>query len=95
MWFATMELKLLIFAVIWVCKNVNLVDGANILAVLPLGFPSHFRAYRPLFEEIVQRGHNLTLISSFPLNNRFKSNYKFVNVKEYSKFDAGKHHYKI
>ena len=68
----------------------HLSDCADILAVVPLSFASHFKSFQPLFEEIVEQGHNVTLISTFPLSGRLQAKYKWMDVRKYSIFDAGK-----
>lgn len=41
--------------------------SANILVFAPMPFKSHFTGFRPLFKELASRGHNLTVVSTFPL----------------------------
>lgn len=41
---------------------------------------SHIKSFQPLFEELVIRGHNVTLISGYRLKDNLKSNYTFVDV---------------
>lgn len=53
------------------------VDGANILAFVPMPLKSHFGGFRPMFEELARRGHNVTVVSSFP---SAAANYTFVDV---------------
>lgn len=43
-------------------------DGYSILALMALGTKSHFTVLRPLLEELVTRGHNITLLSICPSN---------------------------
>lgn len=52
-------------------------NGANILVFMPMPTKSHFRGFRPLFEELSRRGHNVTVASSFPLD-RPMANYTDV-----------------
>jgi len=42
--------------------------AANILVFMPLPIKSHVRGFQPLFEELSTRGHNITVVSSFPLD---------------------------
>lgn len=42
---------------------------ANILVFMPMPIKSHFRGFQPLFEELSHRGHNVTVVSSFPLDH--------------------------
>ncbi|VVC33706.1 UDP-glucuronosyl/UDP-glucosyltransferase [Cinara cedri] len=45
---------------------VPFAAGANILAFVPMPMKSHFGGFRPMFEELARRGHNITVVSSFP-----------------------------
>lgn len=56
--------------------------AANILVFMPLPLKSHFRGFQPLFEELSHRGHNVTVVSSFPLDrpiNNYTDIGPFVN----------------
>lgn len=39
----------------------------NILVLLPYSGISHFIVFEPLFKELARRGHNMTVVSHFPL----------------------------
>lgn len=43
------------------------VKSANILVFAPLPFKSHFTGFLPMFKELANRGHNVTVLSAFPL----------------------------
>jgi len=54
----------------WIYKLFTLItatQSANILVFAPMPFKSHFRGFQPLFKELASRGHNLTVVSTFPL----------------------------
>ncbi|XP_025193839.1 UDP-glucuronosyltransferase 2C1-like [Melanaphis sacchari] len=54
----------------WIFKLLFLItatQSANILVFAPMPFKSHFRGFQPLFKELANRGHNLTVVSTFPL----------------------------
>jgi len=54
----------------WIFKLLTLItaaQSANILVFAPMPFKSHFSGFQPLFKELVSRGHNLTVVSMFPL----------------------------
>nr|ATN96016.1 UDP-glucuronosyl transferase 343A4 [Aphis gossypii] len=56
--------------------------AANILVFMPLPLKSHFRGFQPLFEELSHRGHNVTVVSSFPLDrpiNNYTDIGPFIN----------------
>jgi len=36
---------------------------------MPLPIKSHVRGFQPLFQELANRGHNVTVVSSFPLDH--------------------------
>jgi len=46
---------------------ITATQCANILVFAPMPFKSHFRGFQPLFKELASRGHNLTVVSTFPL----------------------------
>lgn len=50
------------------CSGLPNVRPSNILAFLPTETKSHFNGFKPLLEKLVARGHNLTLVSPFPLS---------------------------
>lgn len=50
------------------CITTNVTRAANILVFMPLPIKSHVRGFQPLFEELSNRGHNVTVVSSFPLD---------------------------
>lgn len=41
---------------------------------------SHIKSFQPLFEELVNRKHNVTLISGYRLKESLQSNYTFIDV---------------
>lgn len=60
--------------------NLPTVDGANILVFMPFPLKSHVGGFKPLFEELAIRGHNVTVVSSFPLVDRSIVNYTDIEV---------------
>lgn len=54
--------------------------AANILVFMPMPLKSHFGGFQPMFEELALRGHNVTVVSAFPLTNRRVPNYTDVDV---------------
>lgn len=46
---------------------MNIVFSAKILAFLPVPAKSHHIVFRPLLEELAHRGHQLTVVSPFPV----------------------------
>lgn len=44
---------------------VQTIFGANILAFFPLPTYSHFSGFDPLFLELANRGHHVTVVSPF------------------------------
>lgn len=54
--------------------------AANILAFMPMPLKSHIGGFQPMFEELARRGHNVTVVSSFPMVNRSVPNYTDVDV---------------
>jgi glucuronosyltransferase len=72
-----------ILAVALLFANTPVLFSKNILAVMPLTARSHFKSFQPLFEEIVKRGHNLTIISGYQLREDLRSNYTHINMKHH------------
>lgn len=81
--FTNMAFASLAFVILSSCIHLEAVSGANILVVFPFPFRSHLIAYQPLLEEILKRGHNLTLLSSatIDLNPEFQQNFTLKEVK--------------
>ena len=48
-----------------VAISLNVVLGAKILGLFPLPINSHRNLYTPLVQELVQRGHHVTVISPY------------------------------
>jgi len=62
-----------LFAIITITKS------ASVLVFAPMPFKSHFRGFQPLFKELADRGHNLTVVSTFPLQKPLQ-NYTDVPI---------------
>lgn len=60
-------LKSVLFCLL-ICILAPVILSANILVFMPMPIKSHFRGFQPLFEELSHRGHNVTVVSSFPLD---------------------------
>lgn len=58
-----MKKSLLIFQL---TLSVLVLEGANILVVLPIPWYSHTNTFMPIFKELATRGHNITMVSPFP-----------------------------
>ncbi|XP_049964018.1 UDP-glycosyltransferase UGT5-like [Schistocerca serialis cubense] len=54
-------------------------SGANILGVFWFVAPSHFTMFGRLFRELAARGHNVTVLSHFPLKDPLP-NYTDINI---------------
>lgn len=59
--------------------TVTLTDSYNILVFFPFIASSHFLLYKPLFNELASRGHNLTVVSHFPQERKIP-NYRDVSL---------------
>lgn len=53
--------------------------SANILGFLPTFAKSHYIAFQPLLKELAVRGHNVTVVSHFPLKDP-PPNYHHIDV---------------
>lgn len=58
---------------------INESQCAKILVVYPSPSKSHLINGKPLFTELAQRGHNVTVISNFPLENPME-NYRDITI---------------
>lgn len=52
---------------------ICVIKCVNILVFAPMPFKSHFRGFQPLFKELAGRGHNLTVVSTFPLQKSIEN----------------------
>lgn len=60
----------------------SLASTYSILAMLSLGTKSHFTVLRPLLEELMARGHNITLLSICPSNLQGIEEYVLDDVSD-------------
>lgn len=58
-----------IFFIIGILLTVRSCLSSNILAFLPTKARSHYGPFEPLLKELAIRGHNVTVLSPFPLKN--------------------------
>ncbi|CAH2090412.1 unnamed protein product [Euphydryas editha] len=68
-----------IISLFYLCTHFNPVHSLNILGVFPYQGKSHFFAFKPYIEELVARGHNVTVISVFPREKPMK-NYHDISL---------------
>lgn len=54
------------------------LNASNILVFMPAPLKSHFTGFQPMFEELANRGHNVTVVSAFPL----AKNHRIVNYTD-------------
>nr|XP_032518412.1 uncharacterized protein LOC116770883 [Danaus plexippus plexippus] len=57
------------------------VQTLNILGVFPASIKSHFFVFEPFLKELVNRGHNLTVISYYPQKEPLK-NYNDIDLSQ-------------
>lgn len=78
-------MKLLAFTVLqFLC--IGQCRSANILAFLPSYSPT-FDAFQPLFKELAVRGHNVTVVSPFTINDP-PQNYHHIDVSVNEKVEG-------
>lgn len=53
--------------------NVSLVTSSRILVLFYHHGPSHFFSFYPLFDELAQRGHNVTVVTYAHVENTHKN----------------------
>ncbi|VVC36156.1 UDP-glucuronosyl/UDP-glucosyltransferase [Cinara cedri] len=82
-----MNFPLSLTALLWTgcfcyCSCYELPDASpsKILAFLPTETKSHFNGFKPLLGRLVARGHNLTLVSPYPLDSVANGWYTHVPV---------------
>lgn len=76
-----MNIKGLLF--MWILHEFHnkVATGKDILVVMPTCFSSHVRSFIPLVEELIKNGHNLTVISKYPMADIQQLKYNHVEVK--------------
>ena len=65
--------------ILFISVLFNQVSSLNILGVFPYQGKSHFFVFAPYLRELANRGHNLTVISYFPLEKPIK-NYHDISL---------------
>lgn len=73
-----MKIIILCFTVLFFCSSI---ESANILAVFTAPSPSHHMLGSKLMKELVKRGHNVTMLSPFPLKEPI-ANYTDISTEE-------------
>lgn len=56
--------------------------SANILAFFPLPIYSHFSGFKPLFLELANRGHHVTVVSPFYPKGDVPKTYRHVPIPD-------------
>ncbi|XP_058453428.1 UDP-glycosyltransferase UGT5-like [Malaya genurostris] len=69
-----MAVVLVIKIIFAVSIFVGCSDSANILAIFPVPFKEHQLSYRPLIEQLANRGHHITLLTTDPIDLRITRN---------------------
>lgn len=76
---------------VFVTLQVSSINAANILGIITTASVSHHLPFRPLWKELAQRGHQVTVITTDPQRNL--SNYNLIEIdisytyKIYDKYD--------
>jgi len=60
-------MKRIIVLILFVCASV--IKSSNILVFVPSPWKSHIVSFQPLFLELAHRGHNVTVVSKFPVKD--------------------------
>lgn len=58
---------------------MNRIEGANILVYTPSPSRSHSKPFQPLFMALAKRGHNVTVVSMFPPDEK-NENYTHMQL---------------
>lgn len=58
-------------SVVIICLHffIHTIRCSNILAFMPSPWKSHIISFQPLFLELASRGHNVTVVSKFTIEN--------------------------
>ena len=67
---------LLVFAFLCITK---VTKGAKILTIFPIPFKEHQAVYRPLIENLLKQGHEITLLTTNPY---FTTEHEYQNITE-------------
>jgi len=71
--------NLLFVLIVLTCAHV--IRSSNILVFVPSSFKSHVVSFQPFFLELTHRGHNLTVVTQFPVKNPPTTNYTEIVIK--------------
>ncbi|XP_058821654.1 UDP-glycosyltransferase UGT4-like [Topomyia yanbarensis] len=77
-----MAVVLLTKVILAVAVLVRCIDSARILAIFPVPFKEHQLSYRPLIEQLANRGHDITLLTTDPIDLHVAGNGVLVNKIE-------------
>lgn len=72
--------RLVILILLLAILSSHVANQLNILVIFPHPGKSHFQAFARFFESLAQKGHNVTVISNFPVNKSIP-NYRDVILK--------------
>lgn len=70
-----------IIGIIGILISLSSCYSANILAFLPTKARSHYGAFEPLLRNLALRGHNVTVLSPFLMENS-PPNYSHIQVED-------------
>lgn len=73
-----MAVNVLIKALLAFALLVKCIDSAKILAIFPVPFKEHQLGYRPLIERLANVGHDITLLTTDPIDMRLAGNGSLV-----------------
>lgn len=57
------------------CTIISMVNGANILFLVPSPSPSHWILLQVFVKELIKRGHSVTAVTNRAINNFNSTNY--------------------
>ena len=79
-----------VFAVLAIVSSTSFVNGARILGIYHFPSKSHHILGSTLLKELAARGHQVTMLSPFPLEKP-PPNYVDIDLPELSDFKKGLH----
>ncbi|KAF2883475.1 hypothetical protein ILUMI_22717 [Ignelater luminosus] len=75
-----MSLKVIFLNLLIVFTFLNKSDSARILAIVPTPSYSHQTAFRHIWKELSQRGHQVTLLTTDPINDKRLTNLTEIDL---------------
>lgn len=73
-------MKLISILLIVIASNLDFTKAARILCIFPVPFREHQLIYRPLFQNLIQRGHDIVLMTTDPIHGDAAQNITQIDL---------------